>query len=537
MRIKFSILILLFTGLLFSDCIVVPPLSMSVSQYGPNVRVGIAENLESLSFETNGNVDIYDQDDHLLAGAFWGRKWQVHLEGAAPVHISYRLLYQEVDQQAAAERVVAYLENRGQGAVIKRIKKRMLRGAQFVNFYSFQILLKPVFYSESEAKQYQQSLDNQISTTVLPFFDARPQGRVILINEDTGQRFYSAGMIRVQGNLFTLKTVIGKGYHFEHEEQRIYRSHLEFWIDRFGGLTLVNELPIEIYLRGVIGSEMNSKFPLEALKAQAVTARGYTLSWMDKLHRLSPFDVCDEVHCHVYGGVDRESEAVIQAADETRGQVLMYNNQICDTRYAGVCGGCSENNEDVWGNEPQPYLRGRLDSRHPNSLPTNYLTDESYVREWIESSPDVFCNTTRGTVPEALDYTKKYFRWTVRYSRDELSRIIATKTGQNIGTLVEIVPLQRGVSGRLKKIQLRGTRQSIVIEQELEIRRVLSQNYLYSSCFVVDRDGNDFIIKGAGWGHGVGMCQTGAAMMALNGYNYRDILIHYYQKSRIFKLY
>lgn len=537
MRLKLSILILMFIGLIISKCAIGPPPPLPVSEFGPTVRIGIAENLESLSFETDSNVDIYDQDDRLLAGAFWGRKWQVRLEDTAPVNIRYRLLYQEVDQQAAAERSAANLENHGQSAVIKQIKKKMLRGGQFGSSFSFQILLKPVFYSESEAKQYQQGINNQISTTVLPFFDARPKGRVILISEDTGQRFYSAGMIRMLGKLFTLKTIIGKGYHFERQEQRAYRSHLEFWIDRFGGLTVVNELPMEIYLRGVIGSEMSSKFSLEALKAQAVTARGYTLSWMDKLHRLSPFDLCDEVHCHVYGGVDRESESVIQAADETRGQVLMYGDQICDTRYAAVCGGHSENNEDVWGNESQPYLRGRLDSRFPNSLPADYLTDESRVRQWIETSPDVFCNTTKIPVPEALDYTKKYFRWSVRYSKEELSRIITAKTGQNIGWLVEIVPLARGLSGRLKRIQLRGTRQSIIIDRELEIRKALSQNYLYSSCFVVDRDGNDFILKGAGWGHGVGMCQTGAAMMALNGYNYRDILNHYYQNSKIFKLY
>lgn len=536
-KIKLSILILIFIGLIISKCTIGPPPPMPVSKFGPNVRIGIAENLESVSFETNGNINIYDQDDRLLADAFWGRKWQVRLEDAAPVNIRYRLLYQEVDQQAAAERSAAYLENRGQSAVIKRIKKKMLRSTELGSSFSYQILLKPVFYSESEARQYQQSISNQVSATILPFFDSRPKGRVILISEDTGQRFDSPGMIRVLGKLFTLKTIIGKGYHFERQEQRTYRSHLEFWIDRFGGITIVNELPTEIYLRGVIGSEMSSRFPLEALKAQAVTARGYTLGWIGKLHRLSPFDLCDEVHCHVYGGVDRESNTVIEAAEQTRGQVLMYGDQICDTRYAAVCGGHSENNEDVWRNEPQAYLRGHLDARFANSLQADYLTDESRVRQWIESSPDVYCNTTQTSVPDYLDYTKKYFRWSVRYSKEELSQIIANKTRQNIGNLVEIVPLERGVSGRLKRAELRGTRKSIVIESELQIRKALSQNYLYSSCFVVDRAGNDFILKGAGWGHGVGMCQTGAAMMALKGLSYHDILNHYYQNSRIFKLY
>jgi stage II sporulation protein D len=447
------------------------------------------------------------------------------------------LLHQEADHREAAEHLASTLENRGFGAVINQIKKKMLRSSKLGTEFSYQVLLKPIFYSDSEAKAYQTRISDQLTTTVLPFFESRPKGSVILISEDTGQQFHSPGMIRIQGKLFTLKTTIGRGYHFEGEQQRTYRKRLEFWIDRFGGLTVVNEIPIEIYLRGVIGSEMNSKFPLEALKAQAITARGYTLAWTGKLHRLSPFDLCDEVHCHVYGGVDREAASVNEAVEQTRGQVLMYGDEICDTRYAGVCGGHSENNEDVWNNAPQPYLRGRLDSKFADSFRKNYLIDENHVRQWIESSPDVFCNTTQIPVPDALEYTKKYFRWSVRYSTDELSRIITNKTGKNIGTLTDIIPLERGVSGRLKKVELRGTRRSIIVERELEIRKALSPNYLYSSCFVVDRAGNDFIIKGAGWGHGVGMCQTGAAIMALNGYRYREILNHYYQNSKIVKLY
>ncbi len=537
MRIKLSLIILMLIGLILSKCAFIPPLPAPGSEFGPNVRIGIAENLESLSFETKGFIDIYDQDERLMAEAFSGKKWQVRLEGTSPVNLLYRLLYKEVDSQDAAERAAAALENRGYKAVIKQIQKKMFRGTELGTSYSYEIMLKPVFYSESEAEQYQKRIGDQVSTTILPFFDSRPQGKIILISEDTGKRFDSPSMICLVGEFFTLKTNVGKDYHFEREELRTYRSHLEFWIDRSGGLTVVNELPIEIYLRGVIGSEMNSKFPLEALKAQAVTARGYTLGWIGNLHRLAPFDLCDEVHCHVYGGVDREAESVIEAAEQTRGQVLMNGDQICDTRYAGVCGGHSENNEDVWGNEPQPYLRGHVDSQRSRSLPTDYLTDESQVRRWIESSPDVYCNTTQSSVPEYLDYTKKYFRWTFRYSKEELSRIIANKTGKNIGSLIEIIPLERGVSGRIKKIEFRGTLQSIEIESELEIRKALSQNYLYSSCFVVDRNRSDFIIKGAGWGHGVGMCQTGAAMMALNGSNYREILNHYYQGSTIVRLY
>ena len=537
MKIKISFIATILIGFIIVSCSLIPPLPEPVSEFGPYIRVGIAENLASVSFDIDGDIAIWDQNDRVMATDLQGKRWKVHVQGAAPVNLKFRLLYREVADEYEAERLAADLEYRGQPAVIKLTKKRTFVGSQIRSTNSYQIFLQPIFDSTAEANRYRSSLGDDITTTILPFFDSRPKGAVILTNMETGERFQSAGLIRVWGNRFKLNVKKGEGFHFENKVDRSYWRQLEFWIDRYGGITVVNEIPLEIYLRGVVGSEMSTSFPVEALKAQAVTARGYTLKWIGKVHRLSPYDICDEVHCHVYGGVDRESPRIIEVVDKTRGQVLMYGDQICDTRYAGVCGGHTENNEDVWFNVPQPYLRGRLDSGLGHLFSQDYLTSESRVRQWIESSPDVYCNTTRRQVPEYLNYTKKYFRWSVRYSKAELSRIIANKTGQNIGSLIQIKPLERGVSGRIKRVELRGTRKSIVIERELEIRKALSSNYLYSSCFVVDRDGNDFIIKGAGWGHGVGMCQTGAAMMALDGHNFHDILNHYYQNSELVKLY
>lgn len=535
MKIRLVTLLLVFIALIISKCAIIPP--PSVSYLGPKVRIGIAENLESLAFKTNDMIDIWDQNGQLIAENVQGERWLVKLEDATAVNLKYRLLYRQVNDREVADRLLTLIEDHGQAGVIKPIKSKMLRGREWGVDYLYQILLKPIFDTENEAEQYQKYLADQFSTTVLPFFDSRPKGKVVLLSEDTGDRFQSPGLIEVRGDLFAFKVSAGEGYHFEEKVERIYRGELEFWIDRSGKLTVVNELPLEVYLKGVVGSEMHPNFPLEALKAQAVTARSYTLARIGNQHRLSPFDFCDEVHCHVYGGVDRESPQVNEAVDRTRGQVLMYNDHICDTYYAGVCGGHLENNEHVWSGESQPYLRGHLDSERRDSFPDNYLMDESHVRQWIESSPNVLCNTTRKSVPEYLEYTRKYFRWTVQYSGSELTHIVINKTGQDIGSLSEIIPVERGVSGRLKKIMLRGTKKTVTIEKELEIRRVLSLNYLYSSCFIVDRAGNDFVLKGAGWGHGVGMCQTGAAMMALEGFDYSAILDHYYKNSKLSKWY
>ncbi|HEX9973592.1 MAG TPA: SpoIID/LytB domain-containing protein [bacterium] len=535
MKISRALIFILLSINLFK-CTYLPP-SHSVIDRSPAIRIGIAEKLESLTFETDAAINIFDQHDQMIGNQIQGSNWKVTLIDAQPVDLLYRLLHQQVDREDAAQQIVANLDARGISATIKQVNAKRFQSMKSNSDQNYQVFLTPVFQSESDAWNYNRSLEGKISTTPLPFFNARPKGRIILENINTGQRFDSEGLIRIQGSGFRFNVQTGEGYHFEKQELRIYKESLEFWIDRFGKLTVVNQIPLEEYLKGVVGSEMSPDFPLEALKAQAVTARSYTLSRLDKQHRLEPFDVCDEVHCHVYGGVDREKPGVNRVVSETNGQVLMYGDSVCETYYASVCGGHSENNENVWVGAPQLYLRGNLDSELADKFPENYLKDELQVRRWIETSPDVFCNTTKTDVPEALNYTKRYFRWTTRYTQNELSNIILTKTGENIGSLLEIIPVERGVSGRLKKIKLRGRQKTATVEGELTIRKALSSNYLFSSCFVVDRQNNDFIIKGAGWGHGVGMCQTGAAMMALKGFNYRTILDHYYAGAKLVKLY
>ncbi|MFZ5515801.1 MAG: SpoIID/LytB domain-containing protein [Candidatus Zhuqueibacterota bacterium] len=513
------------------------PLPTYISDKGPTIRVGIVEKQDGISLISDGPIDIFDQYEQEISQGQNAAKWHVSVENATPTNLRYGLLYREVFYPEVAERLVAELKQLGFASITHTVTKHIFREGKFGPVTSYQVLLNTVFDSEPAAKSYQQSIQNKVATTILIFLEKRPAGEIVLTNDATGQRFSSQGFIRIRGNLFTIQVKTGEGYHFEGDAERSYKGQLEFWLDRFGKITVVNILPMEEYLKGVVGSEMHPEFPLEALKAQAVTARGFSLSRIGKQHRLEPFDLCDEVHCHVYGGVKKESPLINEAVAQTRGQVLMFEGAICEAFYAGVCGGHSEHNENVWNGDAQPFLRGVFDSPYSGRLPVDFLQDENRVRQWIESSPDVYCNTTRGEVPEVLNYTKKYFRWQARYTRDELSRIIAEKTGQTIGSVNQIVPLERGVSGRLKKIEIRGSVRTIVIEKELEIRRALSPTYLYSSCFVVDRDGNDFIFKGAGWGHGVGMCQTGAAMMALKGQNYKQILNHYYQNTSIQSLY
>ncbi len=502
----------------------------------PMIRIGLAEGLESLKFDIDGKVEILDRGEKIATRVDWKQPYLIEVARARPAKMIYRLRVREFTDRRKANRLADSLRALDLPISIITRKSRRFHNGRLKVISSYSVVLNKKFETADQAYRYQWTIRDKVTAVAIQFVEKPASGEIVLTNQKTGERFRASRVMILRGDVFTLELPTAEGFHFENIQRRRYHSRLEFIIDRFGKLTVINVIPLETYLKGVVGSEMQEKFPLEALKAQAVTARSYTLARIGKQHPLAPFDVCDEVHCHVYGGLDRESPKVTQAVNETSGQILMYKNQICETFYAGVCGGHTENNEFVWQGEPRPYLQGQLDADNIR-LPLGYLQNEENVRRWIESQPRVFCNTQNKDVPDFLEYTKKYFRWQVRYSQRKLSQIIEKKSGQRIGLVSQIVPVLRGVSGRLYEIEIRGTRGKINVSNELQIRRVLSENYLYSSCFVVDRKGSEFVIKGAGWGHGVGMCQTGAAMMALQGKNYKEILNHYYTYTKLVKLY
>ncbi len=225
---------------------------------------------------------------------------------------------------------------------------------------------------------------------------------------------------------------------------------------------------------------------------------------------------------------------------QTQGEVLIYNNKICNTVFYKCCGGITEYYSTAWEDKSYGYLVPVWDGEQNKPLPD--FTKENVVKEFIDSKPkDIFCNTTIDEIQEYLtDFDKQttdFFRWKVKYNKKFLQELIEKKTNKIIGELVNLVPLKRGASGRICSLEIQGTKNNIVVSKELEIRKVLSETHLYSSCFYVLIDGENIILNGAGWGHGVGLCQIGAAVMAKKGYNYKQILSHYYPGSRLAKIY
>lgn len=374
-----------------------------------------------------------------------------------------------------------------------------------------------------------------------------------------------------ESSTFTLDDVtIGVNFHWERNERQTFCGTLRVIVDE-EKLVVINEVPVETYLTSVISSEMSGTSSAELLRAHAVVSRSWLLRqmqrrmnaqdgsffsftrkddefirWYDRQdHTL--FDVCADDHCQRYQGITRASSpAVLEAIEVTRGKVLAYDDEICDARFSKCCGGISERYDTCWEDRDVPYLQAIRDNANDEPLPD--LTDETQAEAWIRQSPDSFCNTSdMKLLTQVLnDYdqeTPDFYRWKVTYTQQELSDLIRSKREEDFGDIIDLQPVQRGPSGRLLKLRIVGSKCSLVIGKELEIRRALSPSHLYSSAFVVDKGDvvngipQSFTLTGAGWGHGTGMCQIGAAVMSDKGYDYEHILHHYYKNASIKQIY
>ncbi len=366
------------------------------------------------------------------------------------------------------------------------------------------------------------------------------------------------------GQVLTLFNVtIGSRFHWERTEDQTFQGDLILLSRNDGTIAVINEIPLEDYLKSVISSEMSGAAPMEFLKAHAILSRSWLLAALDRKKKTKEtfkssekitdgevicwydreehdlFDVCADDHCQRYQGITKiVSKQAEEAVRKTRGMVITYQDEICDARYSKACGGLTENFDTAWDDKRVPYLESISDA----SVPHHPIGTEEEASAWILSAPDVYCNTKdvrflEKILPDFDRKTKTFFRWRVKYSRSELEEILREKSGLDFGTLQEIVPLRRGPSGRISRLKINGSKRSMVVGKELEIRRWLSRTHLYSSAFVVTVEAERFIFYGAGWGHGVGLCQIGAAVMATKGFSAEEILRHYFRGVEIKKIY
>lgn len=335
---------------------------------------------------------------------------------------------------------------------------------------------------------------------------------------------------------FTLEeVVIGIGFHWERQEPQTFRGALQL-VEEDGLVRAVNVLPVDSYLASVISSEMSANASVDLLKAHAVISRSWLMAMMRKAERKvrtvalheqvgvdslirwydsdahTLFDVCADDHCQRYQGITRQlNPHVEEAVEATRGLVLTYEGEICDTRFSKCCGGTTELFESCWEPLPRPYL---------------------------VSKPCPYCNTSDhhvlSQVLNAYDQeTCDFYRWQVRYTVGELTGLVRRRSGIDFGRILDLVPVERGASGRIVQLKIVGERRTLIVGKELEIRKWLSESHLYSSAFEVEKVADGFVLHGKGWGHGVGLCQIGAAVMGDRGIPYTDILVFYYPHAEL----
>ncbi|MGM9872326.1 MAG: SpoIID/LytB domain-containing protein [Muribaculaceae bacterium] len=407
-------------------------------------------------------------------------------------------------------------------------------------------------------------------------FDILPEGRIAW----QGREYDSLDFNPVDpANVsFEIKdVVIGVNFHWERRENQRFSGSCRIIVEG-DKLTIINVLPVEDYLLSVISSEMSAHASLELLKAHAVISRSWLLAQIDKTHRIKQsgeaysamtitddeiirwydredhinFDVCADDHCQRYQGITRQSTPkVAEAIAATRGQVLTDptdGGALCDARFSKCCGGVFEKFEYCWEPKEFNYLVARRDSTAPADFPD--LRVEGHAARWINTRPEAFCNTADRSILEQVlnnydQETTDFYRWDVSYTREELAALVLKRSGIDFGDIIDLQPLDRGTSGRIWRLRIVGTKRTMIIGKELEIRRTLSPSHLYSSAFTVERHDIDpatgiparISLHGAGWGHGVGLCQIGAAVMGARGYNYNQILEHYFPGADLTSLY
>jgi SpoIID/LytB domain protein len=396
--------------------------------------------------------------------------------------------------------------------------------------------------------------------------EERPAVDVELIGSftDTSGKQYAAGHYRFTSEVtltpsdpascaFALEDVtIGIGFHWQRKERQVFRGTFRV-AKRKAGLTIVNEVSLEEYVTSVISSEMSASCPLELLKAHAVISRSWL--WFPKANPSrsasgesknpdpreirrwygrdahADFDVCADDHCQRYQGITKAfSPAAAAAVRATTGEFLRYQGAICDARFSKSCGGITERYATAWEDQDIPYLESVYDGAAPYP---------SYSPEtWIRSNPAAYCNTDDSellarVLPGFDQETRDFYRWQVAYTREELTNLLTTRLALDLGSIRDLQVLARGPSGRIFRLKVIGERDHVIIGKELEIRRALSATHLYSSAFVVDQQADRIVLSGAGWGHGVGLCQIGAAVMAEKGKTYTEILQHYYCETTV----
>ncbi|MDA3886933.1 MAG: SpoIID/LytB domain-containing protein [Candidatus Delongbacteria bacterium] len=486
------------------------------------IKIGFQHSKNNINLYFNGKYKVYDCNNDKLVDI---ENSPLILEFQNPIPAEYDW-YEKIDTFYDVSKMESYQEK----YFYKNSKVRIIRvGVEIGKFDNFEywVLKKTVnmdgkIYPSGDFK-YKKLIKKESTGTIISNVGISSVKSIRFVPEN-------------QNCSFLVKDVpIGIDFHWGHSEELEYEGELKVFVDNKGLLSAVNIIDLESYLISVNSSEMRSDNNIEMLKAQTVAARGTVLATIGKHHFSDGFDLCADDHCQCFQGSKRITEISRIVTSETAGEVLMFDNSFCDTRYSKICGGITEKYSTCWEDMDFSYLPAITDNAEKNMIPIKM--SESEAEKFISDKDyDCYCNTNKYKLPESLEFSKDLFRWEEKISLSDIKENINNKFQRDIGDILDIIPIERGNSGRIKVLEVLGTEGKTTISKELNIRRLLSNSHLPSSAFILAKNQDGFTLKGAGWGHGVGLCQIGAQIMGEKGHTYKDILKHYYKGSVLKKL-
>ena len=502
----------------------------------PLVRIGMIQSAETVRFSCDQAFHFWTLDGREMGPGQAGKEYLIRMVEAQPAQLAWavRLAIRETETEAkkfqATQKCKTTLWHQG---LTLPLSDYLLDNREYW------IVTEP-FDALDQAQAFVRSYEPMGEAVVVKKV-IQPARGVCACSEQTFAEGVRIVPDQDDAVLSLADVTVGIEFHWQHQRTQQLAGALEIRINHDGRLLAINELDIESYLISVNSSEMTAENPMELLKAQTVAARSTILATMGKHHYDQPFHLCSDDHCQCYHGKGHVSAASEQAARLTEGENLIYQERVCDARYAKICGGVMEDYEHVWDSRPIPYLVHGVDGKEKIQAD---LRDEEQTRAYIDGKPDVYCNTEKYQISSPLPYnTRELFRWRVTYATQDLEALIKRKLGEDFGQLMDLIPGERGHSGRLIWLDVVGSDKTIRVAKELAIRRILSDSHLFSACFYLQRERGEqgqiirFHLIGAGWGHGVGLCQVGATVMAQMGFTYRQILQHYYKNSQLKKIY
>lgn len=509
---------------------------------GPSVRIGVLQNESRIRVSLDGAYRVVTPTGELQINGET-RDFTCAINEAEPAALAWRLVIRKCFSKNDADAV-------GSPDPVLEPLDTVKLGVEFDNASAVEYWrCSKLFHTQPAAEECRAGLPHPERIGILKVMVTPPSGSLNVQTPNASTPLNAGEFVRFEPvNPETCRAtvhdvIVGIEYHWRHEERQRFRGVIEVRVDNAGKLTAISELPVEAYLFSVNSSEMMSVMPDELLKAQTVAGRNTMFATMGKHHFAEPFDLCSDDHCQCYRGASRETPDSRRVTLATAGEVMLAGKEICDARYSKMCGGIIESFDSVWNEDPRVYLPAGVDADPGKDMHDFFPADsEDRAAALIKARPDCWCNTTRGEVPSYLTYSAPYFRWRVRYERKQLEDLLSRHVGTQIGMLSSIEPIKRGASGRLEFVKVVGSKGEWVIGKELQIRKAFSPTCLYSSAFIVEYERNSdgeieaVYLVGAGWGHGAGLCQIGATMMAYKGRDYREILTHYYPNTKLIPL-